>query len=161
MDASTESLAQFILTDNTSAWLINNATLPTNDGHEFSQMSKIALTIIISIVTVMGLVGNTIVIFIVMYFPDMHTVFNFSFANLALTDLMMLLLDGIPTATDTIGLNFSAKLGCMVPIYLQYVSIPWLILFLFCFLLFCFCCCCFVLFCFVLFLHFGFVFVVC
>ena len=94
----------------------------TNDGYEFSETSKLILTIVISIVSVMGIVGNTVVILIVLLFPDMHTLINFSFANLALTDLTLLLLDGVPTATDTIGWNLSAKLGCNVPIYLQYVS---------------------------------------
>ncbi|XP_033625510.1 G-protein coupled receptor 54-like [Asterias rubens] len=60
--------------------------------------------------------------FIVFCYKDMHTVINYSFANLALTDLTLLLLDGLPTAADTMGTNFSASLGCNIPIYLQYVT---------------------------------------
>ncbi len=82
----------------------------------------IALTVIIFIVATIGILGNTAVILIVLFFSDMHTIIGFSLANLALTDLTMLLLDAVPTATDTIGWNLSAKLGCNVPIYLQYVS---------------------------------------
>ena len=91
-------------------------------GYEFSEESKLALASVTAIVTIFGLIGNTMVILIVMVFSDMHTLINFSFANLALTDLTLLLLDAVPTATDTIGWNLSAKLGCNVPIYLQYVS---------------------------------------
>ncbi|XP_072022761.1 G-protein coupled receptor 54-like [Amphiura filiformis] len=103
-------------------------TLPNNVSYpmattvsELPQEYKITLTVIISIVTIFGLLGNTVVILIVLFFSDMHTLINFSFANLALTDLALLLLDAVPTATDTIGWNLSAKLGCNVPIYLQYV----------------------------------------
>ena len=107
-----------------SAWTpaSSDLTNTTNGGYEFSETSKLILTIVISIVSVLGIVGNTVVILIVLLFSDMHTLINFSFANLALTDLTLLLLDGVPTATDTIGWNLSAKLGCNVPIYLQYVS---------------------------------------
>ena len=92
------------------------------DGYEFSEVSKVTLSVIISVVTILGLIGNTFVILIVLCFKDMHTVINFSFANLALTDLTLLILDAVPTMADTIGWNLSAKLGCNIPIYLQYVS---------------------------------------
>ncbi len=111
-----------------SKWLLNDTatTFDTaileDEAYEFSQASKTTLTVIITVVTLLGIVGNTMVIFIVIIFPDMHTLVNFSFANLALTDLTLLLLDGVPTAADTIGLKLSAKLGCAIPIYLQYVS---------------------------------------
>ncbi|XP_022098063.1 kiSS-1 receptor-like [Acanthaster planci] len=88
----------------------------------FSSAAKIALTVVISVVSAMGLFGNAMVVFIVIRYKDMHTVINYSFANLALTDLTMLLLDALPTAADTMDTNFSASLGCNIPIYLQYVS---------------------------------------
>ncbi|XP_072013349.1 mesotocin receptor-like [Amphiura filiformis] len=126
--------AGHLLTNDTPNWLLNGtlsgttntmidaATLENNSyEHEFSQTSKTTLTVLITMVTLLGLVGNTMVILIVAIYSDMHTLVNFSFANLALTDLTLLLLDGIPTAVDTIGLNVSAKLGCAIPIYLQYV----------------------------------------
>ncbi|XP_072022979.1 G-protein coupled receptor 54-like [Amphiura filiformis] len=91
------------------------------ESNEFSEEAKMILTIVISIVAIFGLLGNTMVILTVLVFSDMHTLINFSFANLALTDLALLLLDAVPTATDTIGWSISAKLGCNVPIYLQYV----------------------------------------
>ncbi|XP_072022764.1 G-protein coupled receptor 54-like [Amphiura filiformis] len=93
-----------------------------NNGYEFSEEAKMILTVVISIVAIFGLFGNTMVILIVLVFSDMHTLINFSFANLALTDVTMLLLDAVPTATDTIGWNLSAKLGCNVPMYLQYIA---------------------------------------
>ena len=82
----------------------------------------VLLTVLISVVSAVGIFGNALVMFIVFCYKDMHTVINYSFANLALTDLTLLLLDGLPTAADTMGTNFSASLGCNIPIYLQYVS---------------------------------------
>lgn len=121
--ATSMSSAQIL----TSTWVMNNSTsqLADDGGYRFLESSKLALAILISVVTVFGLIGNTMVIFIVLYFPDMHNVFSFAFANLALTDLTVLLLDAIPTAADTYGLNFSKHLGCGVSLYLQYVSCLW------------------------------------
>ena len=111
------------LLEETTTAMMTAPTSTEGGGYEFSEVSKITLTVVISFVTLMGLLGNTVVILIVLCYKDMHTIINFSFANLALTDLTLLLLDAVPTATDTIGGNLSAKLGCNFPIYLQYVSI--------------------------------------
>ncbi|XP_072013353.1 G-protein coupled receptor 54-like [Amphiura filiformis] len=117
MDPTT-ALHNFSQTD-----IIYPMTTPSlaDNGYEFSEESKMALAITISVVTILGLFGNAMVILIVLIFSDMHTLINFCFANLALTDLALLLLDAVPTATDTIGWNLSAKLGCNIPYYLQYV----------------------------------------
>ena len=131
MNATTDPLAQTFLTKDTSQLSMDNATWFTvtfaatpviDGGYEFTQVSKILLATIIFIVTIMGILINIMVIFVVMCFSDMHTVFNFSFANMALTDLALLLLDAVPRAADTMDLNLTAKLGCAVPIYLQHVS---------------------------------------
>ncbi|XP_022098062.1 G-protein coupled receptor 54-like isoform X2 [Acanthaster planci] len=113
------SAAMVNTTNNLAAGLTDG--LPTEE-FVFSSAAKIALTVVISVVAAMGLFGNAMVVFIVIRYKDMHTVINYSFANLALTDLTLLLLDAVPTAADTAGINLSALLGCKVPIYLQYVS---------------------------------------
>ncbi|XP_022098098.1 G-protein coupled receptor 54-like [Acanthaster planci] len=95
--------------------------LPTEE-FVFSSAAKIALTVVISVVAATGLFGNAMVVFIVIRYKDMHTVINYSFANLALTDMTLLLLDAVPTAADTAGINLSALLGCRAPIYLQFVT---------------------------------------
>ncbi|XP_038069832.1 delta-type opioid receptor-like [Patiria miniata] len=104
--------------------LMNDTTVPTEgrppEDFVFSRAAMIALTVVISVVSAVGILGNAMVMFIVFRYRDMHTVINYSFANLALTDLTLLLLDGVPTAADTMETNLSAKLGCNVPIYLQY-----------------------------------------
>ena len=89
----------------------------------FHPIGMLVLTVIVSIIAAVGIVANSIVIFIVVYYKDMHKTINYAFANLAVTDLMLLLLDAVPTACDTAGLNLSARLGCNLAFYLQYVSI--------------------------------------
>ena len=129
----TTAMTQIFLANDREMWSMNTTFSDTTismllststeaDGYQFSQVSKMTLTIVITIVTLFGLLGNIMVILIVIFFSDMHTLINFSFANLALTDMTMLLLDAVPTAADTIGWNLSAKFGCAIPIYLQYVS---------------------------------------
>ena len=92
-------------------------------GFSFSPAVTATLTAVISVVSAVGLLGNAMVLFIVFRYRDMHTVINYSLANLALTDLTLLLLDAVPTAADTAGAMLSTSLGCNVPIYLQFVSL--------------------------------------
>ncbi|XP_072013346.1 G-protein coupled receptor 54-like isoform X2 [Amphiura filiformis] len=88
----------------------------------FHPVGMLVLTVTISIIAAVGIVANCVVIFIVIRYKDMHKTVNYAFANLAVTDLMLLLLDAIPTAFDTAGLNLSAKLGCNIAFYLQYIT---------------------------------------
>ncbi len=88
----------------------------------FQPVGMMVLTVIVAIIATVGLIANSAVIFIVIRYKDMHKTVNYAFANLAVTDLMLLLLDAVPTAFDTAGFNLSAKLGCNLAFYLQYVS---------------------------------------
>ena len=85
---------------------MSNLTFNISDGMPdeipdevaFNYAAMLLLTVLISVIAAVGIVGNATVMYIVFRHKDMHTVINYSFANLALTDLTLLVLDAIPTA---------------------------------------------------------------
>ena len=93
----------------------------SDDGREFGPIQIIAVTMFV--VIFVGLIGNGAVIYIVVRHKDMHTTTNFSFANLAVTDFLFLLVHALTTSIDNIGFNLSLTINCWPTFYLRYVSI--------------------------------------
>ncbi|XP_071794539.1 somatostatin receptor type 5-like [Asterias amurensis] len=91
----------------------------SDDGREFGPIQIIAVTMFV--VIFVGLIGNGAVIYIVVRHKDMHTTTNFSFANLAVTDFLFLLVHALTTSIDNIGFNLSLAINCWPTFYLRYV----------------------------------------
>ncbi|XP_038071514.1 kiSS-1 receptor-like [Patiria miniata] len=69
----------------------------------------------------LGLVLNGMVLYIVIRHRDMHRVTNFFFANLALTDLLLLMLHASTSSAEMLGYYLAVKLGCSTVQYTRYV----------------------------------------
>lgn len=85
--------------------------------------------IVMILIAITGLTGNSIVLYIIVKHRDMRTVTNYFVANLAITDITFLVLCVIPTVIVIGGIHW--PLGgfmCRVNSYFQYVSICNLIL---------------------------------
>ncbi len=87
---------------------------------EFGPIQIIAVAMFV--VVAAGIVGNGAVIYIVIRHKDMHTTTNYSFANLAVTDFLFLLVHALTTSFDNIGFKISLALNCWPTLYLRYVS---------------------------------------
>ncbi len=81
--------------------------------------TNLYLSVFVASVTCFGMLTNTLVIYIVVRYNDMHTPINYSFCNLAITDLLFLSVHGIPSIFD--GLVFGKHL-CRVFYYMRSVS---------------------------------------
>ncbi|XP_038071965.1 G-protein coupled receptor 54-like [Patiria miniata] len=87
----------------------------------YGQPFQKAIGVFTFVVIAVGLVGNSAVIFIVVRYRDMHTTTNFSFANLALTDILLLVFQALSVTLDIFGYGVSVSLNCWPTFYLRYV----------------------------------------
>ena len=85
---------------------VNNDTLPFLLPH--SGTFFFSLTLAYAVFTIFGLIANSIVIFVVCRYKDMHTPTNYYFCNLALTDFLFLLLFGVPYFLNSMGVLFNS-----------------------------------------------------
>ncbi|XP_022105672.1 kiSS-1 receptor-like [Acanthaster planci] len=79
------------------------------------------LAYVLLAVTGCGLVLNGVVLYIVVRHRDMHKVTNFFFANLALTDFLLLMLHASTSSLEMLGYYFAVQLGCSTVQYSRYV----------------------------------------
>ncbi|XP_038071972.1 G-protein coupled receptor 54-like [Patiria miniata] len=104
---------------------ISNETDPTPPllvaDPSFGQPFQKAIGVFTFVIIAVGLVGNSAVIFIVVRYRDMHTTTNFSFANLALTDILLLIFQALSITLDTFGYGVSVSLNCWPTFYLRHV----------------------------------------
>ena len=87
------------------------------------------MTIAYAVLTGFGLVTNSLVIYIVCRYNEMHTPTNFFFCNLALTDFFFLLFFGVPYTLTSMGLTFNNIVFCRFVHYMRAVSISFLSVF--------------------------------
>ena len=80
------------------------------------------LAYVLLVITGVGLVLNAMVLYIVVRHRDMHRVTNFFFANLALTDFLLLLMHGTTASLEMLGYYAAVQLGCSTVQYSRYVS---------------------------------------
>ncbi|XP_072169747.1 somatostatin receptor type 2-like [Diadema setosum] len=113
LPSSTEGLD--LINSTTKAWA--TGTVPPPDP-----AFGIALACLTIPVVLFGIFANAVVLFIVIRFDNMHNVINYSFANLALADLLGLLLDALPAIILTLKNYGLTDPGCRVLLYL-----PWTI----------------------------------
>ncbi|XP_071964754.1 G-protein coupled receptor 54-like [Antedon mediterranea] len=103
-------------------YLDENSTFPT---YEYPvQTNSIAITIVIAVISFLALSANCIVIYIVVSFRSMHTVTNFYILNLAVCDLLFIIvcapsISVIYALPDWIMGEFMCKLNA----YVQHVSV--------------------------------------
>ncbi len=71
----------------------------------------------------LGFVFNTMVIYIVIRYKDMHSSINYSFCILAATDLMFLSAHGLPNVLKHSGVFVAGKGLCKLTYYLRSVRI--------------------------------------
>ncbi|XP_038066510.1 G-protein coupled receptor 54-like [Patiria miniata] len=105
---------------------ISNETDPTQPlpvDPLFGQPVQKAIGVFTFVVIAVGLVGNSAVIYIVVRYRDMHTTTNFSFANLALTDILLLIFKALSNTLDTFGYAVSVGLNCWPTFYLRHVIV--------------------------------------
>ncbi|XP_038071975.1 G-protein coupled receptor 54-like [Patiria miniata] len=104
---------------------ISNETDPTPPllvvDPYFGQPVQKAIGIFTFVIIAVGLVGNSAVIYIVVRYRDMHTTTNFSFANLALTDILLLVFQALSITLDIFGYGVSVSLNCWPTFYLRHV----------------------------------------
>ncbi|XP_033112688.1 G-protein coupled receptor 54-like [Anneissia japonica] len=98
-----------------------NMTLPT---WEYPDSNSIVIPIVIAVISILALSANCLVIYIVVSFPSMHTVTNFYILNLAVCDLLFIIVCApvvsvIYTLPDWIMGEFMCKLNA----YIQYVTV--------------------------------------
>ncbi|KAB0795479.1 hypothetical protein PPYR_12318 [Photinus pyralis] len=97
MELDDESLTFATLNDSMLASVTPNSTIPLHQPHTSIPASSIALIsqeILFAIVCLVGLLGNTLVIYVVIRFSKMQTVTNMYIVNLAIADECFLI--GIP-----------------------------------------------------------------
>ncbi|XP_063951634.1 somatostatin receptor type 5-like [Lytechinus pictus] len=82
----------------------------------------IALACLTIPVVLVGSLANIMVLYVVLRFKKMHNVINYSFANLALADLLGLLIDAVPAIVLTLKSYSLSDPGCRTLLY-----IPWTI----------------------------------
>ncbi|XP_063955520.1 kiSS-1 receptor-like [Lytechinus pictus] len=88
-----------------------------------SMVMKTLPRIVMILIAITGLTGNSVVLYIIIKHRDMRTVTNYFVANLAITDITFLILCVIPTVIVIGGMPW--PLGgfmCRINSYFQYVS---------------------------------------
>ena len=92
-----------------------------NDGGTGRVQSPLIYSFIYAATSIVGLVANCVVIFIVFRCKDMHTPINYSFCNLAITDVLFLAFYAIPATLN--GLGYPPwPWVCKIRYYLRVVS---------------------------------------
>ncbi|XP_033114976.1 G-protein coupled receptor 54-like [Anneissia japonica] len=83
---------------------------------------KIVAPLILTVISVIGLLGNAIVLFIIYRYNDMRSVTNFFIGNLATTDITFLVVCTIPTAAVYMGWNPNSAM-CRGMNYMMFVTV--------------------------------------
>ncbi|KAK4876087.1 hypothetical protein RN001_012509 [Aquatica leii] len=94
MDSDEELFTFSTMNDSLSSVMAPNSTLPSYPPLPASSIALISQEILFAIVCLVGLLGNTLVIYVVIRFSKMQTVTNMYIVNLAIADECFLI--GIP-----------------------------------------------------------------
>ena len=88
----------------------------------FFNVLRFIFPILIVLIAIIGLTGNLVVLYIIFRNKEMQNITNYFIANLALTDVALLIICALPTAASIAGLPLNVVL-CKSINYMQYVSI--------------------------------------
>ncbi|XP_006860334.1 PREDICTED: thyrotropin-releasing hormone receptor-like [Chrysochloris asiatica] len=103
----------------------SNASLMPSDAAALGLLDYKAVSVfVVLLVCVVGIVGNTMVVLVVLTTRDMHTPTNCYLVSLALADLTVLVAAGLPNISDSLaGQWVYGHAGCLGITYLQYLGI--------------------------------------
>ncbi|XP_071506735.1 G-protein coupled receptor 54-like [Diadema antillarum] len=98
---------------------------PNQSGYvkRFHQVSQVLVPLIMAIITVIGISGNSIVLYIIIRHREMQNITNFFIANLAVTDIALLTMCTIPTAANIAGILPMSDAMCKGVSYMQFVTV--------------------------------------
>jgi len=98
MDSDSEMMTSPMTSSMTSATSANdNMTATDNDDYFTFFLYEVTVPILYGIVTILGVTGNSLVIYVIMSKERMRTVTNFLLLNLAIADLSFVVV--IPSST--------------------------------------------------------------
>ncbi|XP_041932672.1 thyrotropin-releasing hormone receptor b [Alosa alosa] len=101
---------------------VENQTLPTWTDHSIEY--KVISAVLVFVICVLGIIGNTMVILVVLTTKHMRTPTNCYLVSLAVADLMVLTAAGLPNIADSIyGSWVFGHYGCLGITYFQYLGI--------------------------------------
>lgn len=89
----------------------------------FHNVTQVLIPLVMAIITVIGISGNSIVLYIIIRHREMQNITNFFIANLAVTDIALLVMCTIPTAANIAGILPISDAMCKGVSYMQFVSI--------------------------------------
>lgn len=116
-DSSNESFGEFVGNNTNSSGNYDFVECPPNQ----MPMANIFFMILYALVCIIGLMGNTLVIYVVLRFSNMQTTTNMYILNLAIADECFLI--GIPFLIATMNMGHWAFGGAMCKAYLVSTSI--------------------------------------
>lgn len=88
------------------------------------------VAILMATICVVGLLGNSAVLFIILRYKEMQNITNYFIANLAITDIAMLTICSLPTLLISHGIVELTSILCKTIQYMQFVSKTYIFLFL-------------------------------
>ncbi|KAL2079918.1 hypothetical protein ACEWY4_023711 [Coilia grayii] len=101
---------------------VKNQTLPPWTDHSIEY--KVVSSVLVFVICVLGIIGNTMVILVVLTTKHMRTPTNCYLVSLAVADLMVLTAAGLPNIADSIyGSWVFGHYGCLCITYFQYLGI--------------------------------------
>lgn len=97
-------------------------TIPSSPQPEY-RIATLLAAIIMCTISVIGLIGNSSVLFIILKYKEMQNITNYFIANLAITDIAMLTICAIPTLLFSNAVIPLTPIICKTVQYMQFVSI--------------------------------------
>lgn len=89
----------------------------------FHNVTQVLIPLVMAIITVIGISGNSIVLYIIIRHREMQNITNFFIANLAVTDIALLVMCTIPTAANIAGILPISDAMCKGVSYMQFVTV--------------------------------------
>jgi thyrotropin-releasing hormone receptor len=112
-------------TDTLAGNMSNNASDPIYPSY-YSMPYRVAGCLFVSIIFIIGFVGNVMVVIVVSRTQSMHTPTNCYLVSLAIADIMLLVSAPLPTIAEfflIINQSLLGGVGCAIMVFCQYLGV--------------------------------------